>query len=158
MKVAKPRGLLDFQVLSVRKDGSAPDEKAKAQAQANTKVHTAAAQVAKLQAQVEQRTQTQHLGMRTAEKEQQSTAMNQECADVQSSTCRTIEMKNRVVTINGVPVKLRGANRHENLPDVGHAITEASMIRDLELQYAAALRSRSGVQLNPRMLDALAQP
>jgi peptidyl-prolyl cis-trans isomerase D len=33
-----------------------------------------------------------------------------------------------------------------------------SMIRDLELQFAAALRSRSGVQLNPRMLDALAQP
>lgn len=35
--------------------------------------------------------------------------------------------------VNGVPIKLKGANRHENFPDVGHAITEAQMIKDLEL-------------------------
>ena len=31
------------------------------------------------------------------------------------------------------PLKLKGVNRHENWPDVGHAVTEAQMIRDLEL-------------------------
>ena len=35
--------------------------------------------------------------------------------------------------MNGTPVKLKGVNRHENWPDVGHAVTEAQMIRDLEL-------------------------
>lgn len=46
---------------------------------------------------------------------------------------RKIEIKGRVFTINGVPVKLKGVNRHENIPDTGHTITEASMIRDLQL-------------------------
>ncbi len=35
--------------------------------------------------------------------------------------------------MNGTPVKLKGVNRHENWPDVGHAVTEEQMIRDLEL-------------------------
>jgi len=46
---------------------------------------------------------------------------------------RQVEIKGRLFVVNGVPVKLKGANRHENVPDTGHAITEASMIRDLEL-------------------------
>jgi beta-galactosidase len=46
---------------------------------------------------------------------------------------RKIEIKGRVFTINGVPVKLKGANRHENWPDSGHYIPEALMIRDLEV-------------------------
>ena len=46
---------------------------------------------------------------------------------------RKIEIKDRVFTINGVPVKLKGANRHENWPDSGHYVTEEKMIRDLEL-------------------------
>jgi beta-galactosidase len=46
---------------------------------------------------------------------------------------REIEIKDRQFLVNGVPIKLKGANRHENWPDVGHAINEAQMIRDLEL-------------------------
>jgi len=46
---------------------------------------------------------------------------------------RKIEIKGRLFLVNGTPVKLKGVNRHENWPDVGHAVTEAQMIRDLEL-------------------------
>jgi beta-galactosidase len=46
---------------------------------------------------------------------------------------RKVEIKGRAFLINGTPVKLKGVNRHENWPDVGHAVTEAQMIRDLEL-------------------------
>ncbi|MCX6924343.1 MAG: DUF4981 domain-containing protein [Verrucomicrobia bacterium] len=46
---------------------------------------------------------------------------------------RKIELKGRVFTINGVPVKLKGANRHENWPDTGHYVSEERMIRDLEV-------------------------
>jgi len=46
---------------------------------------------------------------------------------------RKIEIKDGVFMINGVPVKLKGANRHENWPDTGHYVTEERMIRDLEL-------------------------
>jgi beta-galactosidase len=46
---------------------------------------------------------------------------------------RKVEIKGRVLLVNGIPVKLKGVNRHENWPDVGHAVTEAQMIRDLEL-------------------------
>jgi len=46
---------------------------------------------------------------------------------------RKIEIKGRIFMVNGVPIKLKGVNRHENWPDVGHAVTEAQMIRDLEV-------------------------
>jgi beta-galactosidase len=46
---------------------------------------------------------------------------------------RKIEIKGRIFMVNGVPIKLKGVNRHEHWSDVGHAITEAQMIRDLEV-------------------------
>jgi beta-galactosidase len=46
---------------------------------------------------------------------------------------RKVEIKGRIFLVNGTPVKLKGVNRHENWPDVGHAVTEEQMIRDLEL-------------------------
>jgi len=46
---------------------------------------------------------------------------------------RKIEIKDRVFMINGAPVKLKGANRHENWPDTGHYVSEERMIRDLEV-------------------------
>ncbi|WP_078348505.1 glycoside hydrolase family 2 TIM barrel-domain containing protein [Mucilaginibacter pedocola] len=46
---------------------------------------------------------------------------------------REIEIKGRLFLVNGVPIKLKGVNRHENWPDDGHAVTEAQMIRDLVL-------------------------
>jgi beta-galactosidase len=50
-----------------------------------------------------------------------------------STGFRKIEIKGRLFLVNGVPVKLKGVNRHENWPDVGHAITEAQMIKDIVL-------------------------
>jgi beta-galactosidase len=46
---------------------------------------------------------------------------------------RKIEIKGRQFLVNGTPIKLKGVNRHEHWPDVGHAITEQQMIRDLEV-------------------------
>jgi beta-galactosidase len=46
---------------------------------------------------------------------------------------RKIEINGRIFTINGVAIKLKGVNRHEHWSDVGHAITEEQMIRDLEV-------------------------
>lgn len=46
---------------------------------------------------------------------------------------RKIEIKGRIFTVNGVPIKLKGVNRHEHWSEVGHAITEEQMIRDLEV-------------------------
>lgn len=46
---------------------------------------------------------------------------------------RKIEIKDRLFLVNGVPIKLKGVNRHENWPDVGHAVTEEQMIRDIIL-------------------------
>jgi len=46
---------------------------------------------------------------------------------------RKVEIKGRVFMVNGVPIKLKGVNRHEHWSDVGHAITEEQMIKDLEV-------------------------
>ncbi len=46
---------------------------------------------------------------------------------------RKVEIKGRVFMANGVPIKLKGVNRHEHSSDVGHAITEEQMIKDLEV-------------------------
>ncbi len=46
---------------------------------------------------------------------------------------RKIEIKGRIFTVNGVPIKLKGVNRHEHWSDVGHAITEEQMIEDLKV-------------------------
>ena len=46
---------------------------------------------------------------------------------------RKIEIKGRIFMVNGTAIKLKGVNRHEHWPEVGHAVTEAQMIRDLEV-------------------------
>ncbi len=46
---------------------------------------------------------------------------------------RSIEIKDRIFMVNGVAIKLKGVNRHENWPDDGHAITEEQMIKDIIL-------------------------
>jgi len=46
---------------------------------------------------------------------------------------RKVEIKGPLFTINGVPVKLKGADRHEHWPETGHAVSEEQMIRDLEV-------------------------
>ncbi|RYX85524.1 DUF4981 domain-containing protein [bacterium] len=44
---------------------------------------------------------------------------------------RKIEVKGRLFCVNGVPIKLKGANRHENWPDSGHYVPEDKMIQDI---------------------------
>ncbi|MGA2501322.1 MAG: glycoside hydrolase family 2 TIM barrel-domain containing protein, partial [Tepidisphaeraceae bacterium] len=46
---------------------------------------------------------------------------------------RRIEITGRLFTLNGVPIKLKGANRHEHWPDTGHYVSEERMIRDIEV-------------------------
>lgn len=46
---------------------------------------------------------------------------------------RKVEIRGRQVLVNGLPLKLKGVNRHENWPTEGHAVSEALMVRDLQL-------------------------
>ena len=46
---------------------------------------------------------------------------------------RTSEIKNGLLQINGVPIVIRGVNRHEHDADNGRVISEESMIKDIEL-------------------------
>ena len=46
---------------------------------------------------------------------------------------RTVELKSGQLLVNGKPVYLKGVNRHEHDPVTGHVISEASMIKDIEL-------------------------
>ena len=46
---------------------------------------------------------------------------------------RKVEIKGRVFMVNGKPVKLKGANRHEMSPETGYHVTEADMVRDLTM-------------------------
>lgn len=45
---------------------------------------------------------------------------------------RTVEIKGGVFLVNGQPVKYKGANRHENFPTTGHALTRAEMELDFK--------------------------
>lgn len=46
---------------------------------------------------------------------------------------REVEMKGGRLLVNGVPILLKGVNRHEHDPDTGHTISRESMIRDIRL-------------------------
>lgn len=46
---------------------------------------------------------------------------------------RQVEIRNGTFLINGVPVKLQGVNRHDSHPDMGHAVSLASMVEDIRL-------------------------
>ena len=46
---------------------------------------------------------------------------------------REIEIKQAQLLLNGAPILLKGANRHEHLPESGHVITLESMVRDVQL-------------------------
>ena len=55
--------------------------------------------------------------------------------EVRASTIgfREVEIKDQQFFVNGVSVLLKGVNRHEHDPDLGHALEIGSMIKDLEL-------------------------
>ncbi len=46
---------------------------------------------------------------------------------------RTVEIRDRQLWVNGVPVKLQGVNRHDFHPDYGYAVPHEAMVRDIEL-------------------------
>ncbi|MBE3584400.1 MAG: DUF4981 domain-containing protein [Limnochordaceae bacterium] len=44
---------------------------------------------------------------------------------------RQVEIKDGRLLLNGVPIKLKGVNRHETHPDLGHAVSFESMVQDI---------------------------
>ncbi|MDQ0338639.1 beta-galactosidase/evolved beta-galactosidase subunit alpha [Caldalkalibacillus uzonensis] len=46
---------------------------------------------------------------------------------------RSVEIKDGVLLVNGVPIMLKGVNRHEHDPDLGRAVSLESMIQDIKL-------------------------
>lgn len=46
---------------------------------------------------------------------------------------RKVEIKHAQLLVNGQPIYIKGVNRHEHDPYTGHAIDEASMIKDIQL-------------------------
>lgn len=49
---------------------------------------------------------------------------------------RTSEIKHGLLQINGVPVTIRGVNRHEHDPQTGHVISRERMLQDILLMKA----------------------
>lgn len=68
---------------------------------------------------------------------------------------RQIEVKERALLVNGLPVKLRGVNRHEIHPDLGQAINHASMVQDARLmkQHNINCVRTSHYSNDPRWFD-----
>jgi beta-galactosidase len=46
---------------------------------------------------------------------------------------RKVEIKGGQLLVNGVPIYIKGTNRHEHDPDTGHYVSTESMIRDIKL-------------------------
>ena len=46
---------------------------------------------------------------------------------------RKIEVKNSQLCVNGIPILIKGVNRHEHDPDLGHYVTPESMLNDIKL-------------------------
>ena len=46
---------------------------------------------------------------------------------------RNVAIKDGLVTVNGAPITIRGANRHEHDPETFHVISKESMERDIQL-------------------------
>ncbi|MFT5805782.1 MAG: beta-galactosidase [Moritella dasanensis] len=44
---------------------------------------------------------------------------------------RKVEIRDSQLMLNGQPLLIRGVNRHEHHPELGHVMTEADMIRDI---------------------------
>lgn len=49
---------------------------------------------------------------------------------------RSVDTDGGVLKVNGVPVKLRGVNRHDSNPERGYAVTTSDMKNDLQLMKA----------------------
>ena len=54
---------------------------------------------------------------------------------------RTSEIKDGLLLVNGVPVRLKGVNRHEHDPYSAHVISEESMLKDIALMKASNINT-----------------
>lgn len=54
---------------------------------------------------------------------------------------RTVEIKEGLLQVNGRPITIKGANRHEHDPYTGHVVSEESMLRDIRLMKAANMNA-----------------
>ena len=76
-----------------------------------------------------------------------------------AASCRigfkTVAIKKGVFNINGVPVKLKGVNRHEIHPDYGRAVPYETMVKDITLmkQHNINTVRCSHYPHDPRWLD-----
>lgn len=68
---------------------------------------------------------------------------------------RKITIENQQLLVNGIPVKLKGVNRHDTHPDLGHAVSLDSMIKDITLmkQHNINTVRTSHYPNDPRWLD-----
>jgi beta-galactosidase len=54
---------------------------------------------------------------------------------------RQVEIKNRQLLLNGRPILIKGVNRHEHDPDLGHVVTDMRMIQDVTLMKKSNLNA-----------------
>jgi len=54
---------------------------------------------------------------------------------------RTVEVKDGLLQVNGVPITIKGVNRHEHDPYTGHVMTEERMLEDIRLIKAANMNA-----------------
>ena len=54
---------------------------------------------------------------------------------------RTVEVKDGLLQVNGVPITVKGVNRHEHDPFTGHVVSEERMVEDLRLIKAANMNA-----------------
>lgn len=74
---------------------------------------------------------------------------------VERTGFREIRLDGHQVLLNGVPLRMRGVNRHEDHPDWGFALPDHLMLRDLELVRDLGFNAIRGAQNpnDPRFLD-----
>ena len=68
---------------------------------------------------------------------------------------RKVEIRNGLLQVNGVPVTLRGVNRHEHDPHTGRVMSDEVMLRDIELmkKYNVNAVRTSHYPSDPRWYD-----
>lgn len=68
---------------------------------------------------------------------------------------RKVEIRGHLFLINGVPIKIRGVNRHDTHPDMGHTVSMESMLQDIRLmkQHNMNAVRTSHYPNDPRWLD-----
>ncbi len=68
---------------------------------------------------------------------------------------RRIEIQDRMLLVNGVPIKIKGVNRHDMHPDLGHTVPYETMLKDITLmkQHNINAVRTAHYPNDPRWLD-----